>query len=125
HSTDLLAMSAAAGGRGIWDEPAHWCGVLAFALVVLVETGRQPIDNPDTHLELTMIHEGALLEYAGRDLAYLHWVAAARHWLMLTLAAQLFLPHPRGFAGAVAALAAGLVALCAALAVTETFQAKM
>src|SRR5204862_853008 len=110
--TDLLAMSAAAGGRGIWDEPAHWCGVLAFALVVLVETGRQPIDNPDTHLELTMIHEGALLEYAGRDLAYLHWVAAARHWLMLTLAAALFLRHPRDFAGGLAALVARMLVVC-------------
>jgi formate hydrogenlyase subunit 4 len=125
HSTDLAAMTDAAAGTGIWGEPAHWCGALAFALVVLVETGRQPIDNPDTHLELTMIHEGPLLEYAGRDLAYLHWVAAARHWVILTLAAQLFGPHPRGFAGGVAALAAGLLALCAALAVTETLQAKM
>jgi formate hydrogenlyase subunit 4 len=125
HTTDLLVMTGAAGGAGIWDEPAHWCGALAFALVVLVETGRQPIDNPDTHLELTMIHEGPLLEYAGRDLAYLHWVAAARHWLMLTLAAELFLPHPRGFAGGLAALAAGLVVLCVGLAITETAQAKL
>jgi formate hydrogenlyase subunit 4 len=124
-STDLLAMTGAAAGTGIWDEPAHWCGALAFALVVLVETGRQPIDNPDTHLELTMIHEGPLLEYAGRDLAYLHWVAAARHWLMLTLAAELFLPHPRGFAGGLAALAGGLLVLCVGLAITETAQAKL
>jgi formate hydrogenlyase subunit 4 len=125
HSTDLVAMTGAAAGSGTWSEPAHWCGALAFALVVLVETGRQPIDNPDTHLELTMIHEGPLLEYAGRDLAYLHWVAAARHWVVLVLAAELFLPHPGDFAGALAALAGGLIALCAALAVTETAQAKM
>ena len=92
---------------------------------MLVETGRQPVDNPDTHLELTMIHEGPLLEYAGRDLAYLHWAAAARHWLMLTLAAGLFLPHPRAFAGALGAFAAALAVLCTALAVTETAQAKM
>jgi formate hydrogenlyase subunit 4 len=124
-STDLVAMSTAAAGGDIWGEPAHWCGALAFALVVLVETGRQPIDNPDTHLELTMIHEGPLLEYAGRDLAYLHWVAAARHWLILVLAAELFLPHPSGFAGGLAALAGGLLVLCAGLAVTETAQAKM
>lgn len=124
-STDLVAMSGAAAGGGIWGEPAHWCGVLAFALVVLVETGRQPIDNPDTHLELTMIHEGPLLEYAGRDLAYLHWVAAARHWLVLVLAAELFLPHWGGFAGRLALLAGTLLVLCAALALTETAQAKM
>ena len=41
-----------------------------------------------------MIHEGPLLEYAGRDLAYLQWAAAARHWLVLVLAAEVFLPHP-------------------------------
>jgi formate hydrogenlyase subunit 4 len=125
QSTDLVAMSGAAAGTDIWAEPAHWCGALAFALVVLVETGRQPIDNPDTHLELTMIHEGPLLEYAGRDLAYLHWVAAARHWLILTLAAALFLPHPGGFVGGLAALAATLLALCVSLALAETAQAKM
>jgi formate hydrogenlyase subunit 4 len=125
QTTDLLSMASAASGTGIWEEPAHWCGALAFALVVVFETGRQPVDNPDTHLELTMIHEGPLLEYAGRDLAYLHWVAAARHWLILTLAAGLFLPHPAGFAGAVAALAGGLIAACLALAVTETSQAKL
>jgi formate hydrogenlyase subunit 4 len=124
-STDLVAMSAAAHGADIWREPAHWCGALAFALIVVVETGRQPIDNPDTHLELTMIHEGPLLEYAGRDLAYLHWAAAARHWLVLVLAAELFVPHWGGFAARLALLAGGLLVLCAALAVTETAQAKM
>lgn len=124
-STDLVAMAAANGGTGIWSEPAHWCGVAAFALVVLLETGRQPIDNPDTHLELTMIHEGPLLEYAGRDLALLEWSAAARHWIVLVLAAQLYLPHWGGFGAQLAWLAAGLTLLCGALAVTETAQAKM
>jgi formate hydrogenlyase subunit 4 len=125
QSTDLLAMSDAAAGADIWREPAHWCAALAFALVVLAETGRQPVDNPDTHLELTMIHEGPLLEYAGRDLALLQWAAAARHWLVLVLAAELFVPHPAGTVGRLAVLAAALAALCAALAVTETAQAKM
>jgi formate hydrogenlyase subunit 4 len=125
QSTDLLAMSDAAAGGEIWGTPAHWCGALAFALVIVFETGRQPVDNPDTHLELTMIHEGPLLEYAGRDLAYLQWAAAARHWLVLVLAAELFLPHSGGYAQRLAMLAAGLLALCAALAFTETAQAKM
>jgi formate hydrogenlyase subunit 4 len=124
-TTDLRAMTVAAGGWGIWGHAAHWCGAFALALVVLLETGRQPIDNPDTHLELTMIHEGPLLEYAGRDLAYLHWVAAARHWIVLVLAADLFLPHPHGFGGTLGALAGAFALLCAALAATETAQAKM
>jgi formate hydrogenlyase subunit 4 len=125
HSTDLRAMSTAAAGGQIWSAPAHWCGAFAFALVVLVETGRQPIDNPDTHLELTMIHEGPLLEYAGRDLALLHWAAAARHWVVLVLGAGLFLPHPRGFAASLGVEVAEVIALCTALALVETSEAKM
>jgi formate hydrogenlyase subunit 4 len=123
--TNLVAMTNAATGGHVWGEPAHWCGLVAFALVVLVETGRQPIDNPDTHLELTMIHEGPLLEYAGRDLAMLHWVAAARHWVVLVLAAELFLPHPRGFGAGLPAIVAEVAALCVALGAGETAQAKM
>jgi formate hydrogenlyase subunit 4 len=125
HSTGLQAMSAAAAGGHIWSAPAHWCGALAFALVILVETGRQPIDNPDTHLELTMIHEGPLLEYGGRDLALLQWAAAARHWVVLVLGAELFLPHTGGFAASLGLLAAGVAVLCASLALVETAQAKM
>ena len=91
---------------------------------MVAETGRQPIDNPDTHLELTMIHEGPLLEYAGRDLALLQWAAAARHWLVLVLAAQVFLPHPADPWWQLAALPVVLVLLCGALALTETLIAK-
>jgi formate hydrogenlyase subunit 4 len=123
--TDLVAMSAAAVGSDPWREAAHWCGAAAFWLVLLVETGRQPIDNPDTHLELTMIHEGPLLEYAGRDLALLEWSAATRHWIFLVVATELYLPHWGGFGAQLAYLAAGVAVLCAALAFTETAQAKM
>jgi formate hydrogenlyase subunit 4 len=125
HSSDLRAMSAAAGGAHIWGEPAHWCAAIAFALVLLVETGRQPIDNPDTHLELTMIHEGPLLEHAGRDLAYLQWAAAARHWVFLVLGAELFMPHWGGFALRLGLLALGVGVLCVAVALVETAEAKM
>ncbi len=54
-----------------------------------------------------MIHETPLLEYAGRDLAYLQWAAAARHWVVLVLAAQVFLPHPRDVWAAACAAAVG------------------
>src|SRR5581483_11824813 len=125
HGTDLRAMFAAASGGSIWSGPAHWRGGVAFALVILGETGRQPIDNPDTHRELTMRHEGPLLEYAGRDLALLQWAATARHWVVLVLGAGLFLPHPRGFAAGLGTQAAEVLALCLALAVVETSEAKM
>lgn len=125
NSTDLRAMTLAAAGTHVWQQAAHWCGAAAFILVVLVETGRQPIDNPDTHLELTMIHEGPLLEYAGPDLALLQWSAQARTWIVLLLGAQLFLPHPTALAGALGALAVAVAVQCLGLAVIETAQAKM
>jgi formate hydrogenlyase subunit 4 len=123
--TGLGAIDAAANGSAIWSEPGHWCAAVAFGLVIVFETGRQPIDNPDSHLELTMIHEGQLLEYAGRDLAMLHWSAAARHWILLVLGAELFLPHWGGFGPQLLCLIAGVALLCLGLAVTETAQAKM
>jgi formate hydrogenlyase subunit 4 len=124
-TTDLPGVIAGTAGTDAWTTPALALGAIAFALVVVAETGRQPVDNPDTHLELTMIHEGPLLEYAGRDLAYLQWAAAARHWLVLVLAAEVFLPHPRGVWAQLAVLPLVLIALCGALAVTETLLAKM
>ncbi len=124
-TTDLRGVVDATAGTHAWSTPALALGALAFALVAVAETGRQPVDNPDTHLELTMIHEGPLLEYAGRDLVYLQWVAAARHWLVLVLAAQVFLPHPHGVWWQLALLPAAVTVLCAAFAFVETILAKM
>jgi formate hydrogenlyase subunit 4 len=124
-TTNLVGMVAGTAGGAIWATPALPLGALAFGLVVVAETGRQPFDNPDTHLELTMMHEAPLLEYAGRDLAYLQWAAAARHWLVLVLAAQVFLPHLRSVWAQLLLLPVVLVLLCGALALVETFQAKM
>jgi formate hydrogenlyase subunit 4 len=124
-TTRLLGIVAGTAGTDVWSSPALPLAAIAFALVVLAETGRQPVDNPDTHLELTMIHEGPLLEYAGRDLAMLQWAAAARHWIVLVLAAQVFLPHPEGVWTQLAVLPAVLVVLCGVLALAETLVAKM
>jgi formate hydrogenlyase subunit 4 len=124
-TTSLSGMVAGTAGTGVWSNPALALGAVAFALVVLAETGRQPIDNPDTHLELTMIHEGLLLEYAGRDLAFVQWAAAVRHWLVLVLAAQIFLPHARSVWEQLAVLPAALALLCVGLALMETLSAKV
>jgi formate hydrogenlyase subunit 4 len=124
-STDLPTVVAATAGTTVWSSPALPLAAVAFALVVVAETGRQPVDNPDTHLELTMIHEGPLLEYAGRDLAYLHWAASARHWIVLVVAAQVFLPHPAGVWWQLAVLPTVLALLCAGLALAETLVVKM
>jgi formate hydrogenlyase subunit 4 len=124
-TTDLRGMARASAGSAVWTNPAQALALLAFLLVVVAETGRQPIDNPDTHLELTMIHEGPLLEYGGRDLALLQWAMAARHWIALSLAAAIFLPHPPGFVSGLVLLPAALVALSLALGLTETLVAKL
>jgi len=124
-TTDLRGVIAATAGTDPWTSPALALAAIAFALVAVAETGRQPVDSPDTHLELTMIHESPLLEYAGRDLAYLQWAAAVRHWLVLVLAAQVFLPHPTVVSWQLAVLPLVLIVLCAAFALAETLVAKM
>ena len=118
-------IAGTAGDGGLVEPGARASAPSPSRSCVVAETGRQPIDNPDTHLELTMIHEGPLLEYAGRDLAYLQWAAAVRHWLVLVLAAQVFLPHARSVWEQLAVLPVVLVVLCAGLALTETLTAKM
>lgn len=124
-STDLVAMSHAASGGAAWHEPMHWCAAVAFGMVAVAETGRQPVDNPDTHLELTMVHEGPLLEYAGRELACLQWAASARLWLMMILTAGLFLPSGGAFLVRLGIALIGVVVLCFGVAITETALAKM
>jgi formate hydrogenlyase subunit 4 len=124
-TTDLAGIVAGTAGGDAWTSPGLALGAVGFALVVLAETGRQPFDNPDTHLELTMIHEGPVLEYGGRDLALLQWGAAARHWIVLVLAAQVFVPHAQSTWLQLALLPVVLVALCGALALVETLVAKM
>jgi formate hydrogenlyase subunit 4 len=124
-TTDLAGIIAGTAGSAAWTSPGLALGAVGFALVVVAETGRQPFDNPDTHLELTMIHEGPVLEYGGRDLAFLHWSAAARHWIVLVLAAQVFVPHAESPSLQLALLPVVLVVLAAALALTETLVAKM
>jgi formate hydrogenlyase subunit 4 len=124
-TTDLPSMVAGTAGAAVWETPTLALGTLAFLLVVVAETGRQPVDNPDTHLELTMIHEGPLLEVGGRDLAYLQWAAAARHWLVIALAAAVFLPHPASPWGQLAVLPLWAGVLCVGLALVETLVAKM
>lgn len=125
HSTDLVQMASSVSAGHVVSTPAHWCAAVALGLIVLVETGRQPIDNPDTHLELTMVHEGPLLEYAGRDLAMLQWTAAARHWVILVLFVSLVIPVFQWVPwNAIEVIAAVMVA-CVAIALVETSVAKM
>jgi len=115
---------------------ASLAGVLAFvalAIVIIAETGRLPVDNPATHLELTMVHEAMVLEYAGPRLALVEWAAGMRLTVLLALLANLFVPwgiagdHP-GAADVVIGVVAIVVkvgVLAAVLALVEVFLAKL
>jgi formate hydrogenlyase subunit 4 len=84
-----------------------------FVIVLLAETKRYPFDNPDTHLELTMIHEAMLLEYSGKRLALMEWAAASKLFIFSALAANLFFPVGIAHNMAWSAVAGGLLALLA------------
>jgi len=121
-----------AGEPRLAASPGHLLAFAAFFIVMLAETGRLPVDNPATHLELTMIHEAMVLEYSGRYLALVEWAGAMKLFLFMTLLANLFVPwgltDPTG-PGAVLlgllALAAKLAVLTGAVAVLETTVAKL
>jgi len=72
--------------------PSHILALSAFIVAVIAETGRIPVDNPDTHLELTMIHEGMLLEYSGKYLALMEWAHYMKQMLLFTIAIDVFSP---------------------------------
>jgi formate hydrogenlyase subunit 4 len=109
-STDLGAISATGAARGLdLLTPAHLLAAAAFAIIAVAETGHLPVDNPDTHLELTMVHEGMVLEASGRRLALLLFAAHLRQALVVALFAAAFVPF--GLAtdlGPVALLVGGL-----------------
>jgi len=132
-TTNLGTVAERLGGQpALAAHPGHLLAFLAFFIVMLAETGRLPVDNPATHLELTMIHEAMILEYSGPYLAMIEWASAMKLFLYMTLLINLFVPWwiPAEFAGAsmllgMLALAGKLVILAGALAVLETVVAKL
>lgn len=70
----------------------HLMSFMALFIVAVAETGRIPVDNPDTHLELTMIHEAMLLEYSGKNLALLIFSVSIKQLLIFTLLVNIFFP---------------------------------
>jgi len=72
--------------------PSLLLAFAAFVIVIIAETGRIPVDNPFTHLELTMIHEGMILEFSGRYLALIEWASSMKLLLLLTILVNTFLP---------------------------------
>jgi formate hydrogenlyase subunit 4 len=122
----VLAASGQSSGLLAFG-PAHLLAGAALLVVAIAETGRLPVDNPDTHLELTMVHEGMLLEHSGRPLALLVWAAQIKQIVVLSLLVALLIPWGLGapLPLALAAYIVKLAGLGALLAAIETATAKL
>lgn len=112
--------------------PGHLLAFIALFIVALAETGRLPVDNPATHLELTMIHEAMILEYSGRHLALVEWAAGMKLMLFLVFLSNLFFPWgvaqtltPAALAVAFAAIVVKVAAFALIIALLETSVAKL
>lgn len=110
----------------------HALAFVALALVAIAETGRIPVDNPTTHLELTMIHEAMVLEYSGPSLAWIEWASAVKLNVIIALLIALFVPWgmatavtPMALLIAVAVYALKVLLLAGAIAIVESSVAKL
>lgn len=128
-STNIARIAAMHGAA---YSPSHLLALSAFLVAIIAETGRVPVDNPDTHLELTMIHEGMVLEYSGRYLAFMEWAHYVKQMVLFTLAMDIFFPvglmHPEGGAGiavASAVYAGKMLGMAVLMAAVESTRAKM
>jgi formate hydrogenlyase subunit 4 len=127
-STNLANLARSAN---LFQSPAHMLAFAAFYVALISETGRIPVDNPDTHLELTMIHEGMVLEYSGPYLSLMEWAHWIKQMLLFTVAFDLFFPYGiLGTEGGNIFLSIGLypvklLVLGGAVALTESTRAKL
>jgi formate hydrogenlyase subunit 4 len=128
---DIVAETVREGGLGLRVSLGL---VLVSTLIIAVsENGRVPVDNPATHLELTMVHEAMVLEYSGRHLAFIEYAAALRLVVWISLLGALFLPFGMAQAGSgpvawvigILAWVAKQVVACTAIGVIEASLAKM
>jgi formate hydrogenlyase subunit 4 len=132
-STGLETIAATFQEGGVGLRVSLVLALIALLAVAVAENARIPVDNPATHLELTMVHEAMILEASGRHLALWEAAAALRLTLWLALIAAVFFPFgtaPAGFAPlgwiiGILLWAAKMAALCLALAAFESAIAKM
>jgi formate hydrogenlyase subunit 4 len=118
--------------RGAAYSPSHLLALAAFIVAIIAETGRVPVDNPDTHLELTMIHEGMILEYSGKYLALMEWAHSMKQMVLFTLVMDIFLPFGMTYAVGGAGMAAAsciyavkMLGMAVLMAVVESTRAKV
>jgi formate hydrogenlyase subunit 4 len=112
--------------------PSQALALAALFLVLIAETGRIPVDNPATHLELTMIHEAMILEYSGPYLALIEWAASIKQLVLMTLMINVFWPFGLSTAWSLSGVWAGLgwlalklLILSCTVVLVETANAKM
>src|SRR6185503_329012 len=117
HSTSLTLIVETLGQRDLAIFPSLAFAGVAFTMVSLAENARIPVDNPATHLELTMIHEALILEYSGRHLALVEWAAALKLFAYSCAGLALFFPWGVAEANDNLALLWALPMLAAKLAV--------
>jgi len=132
HSTSLSTIVETLAHREFVIYPSMAFAGVAFTMVSLAENARIPVDNPATHLELTMIHEAMVLEYSGRHLAMIEWAASLKLFVYSCIGLALFFPFGVAQGGdwlglllALPAFAAKLAVGGAALAAIEMVSAKM
>ncbi len=132
RSTSLTTIVETLAHRELAIYPSLLVAGVAFSMVSLAENARVPVDNPDTHLELTMIHEAMILEYSGRHLALLEWAASLKLFAYSCIGLALFFPWGVAEANAPLALLLALPVLIIKLAIggvflalIETLSAKM
>jgi formate hydrogenlyase subunit 4 len=133
-TTALPEISDALATRPFALYPSLAFTAVAFVLVLLAENARIPVDNPATHLELTMIHEATLLEYSARHLALMEWAAALKLFNYACIGFALFVPWgvatqqaqtPLALLAALPILGLKLALAGAGLAIVETVSAKL
>jgi formate hydrogenlyase subunit 4 len=132
HSTSLATIVEHLAHMEFVIYPSLAFAGVAFTMVSLAENARIPVDNPSTHLELTMIHEAMVLEYSGRHLALIEWSAALKLFVYSCIGIALFFPFGIAQGGDALGLALALPVLVAklavggfAMAVIEMLSAKM
>ena len=132
HSTSLPTIVETLAHQRFILYPSLAFAAIAFAMVALAENARIPVDNPATHLELTMIHEAMILEYSARHLALIEWASAMKLMNFAVIGIALFMPwgivEAQGWLltpVAIAALIVKLLGLGLALALFETMTAKL
>lgn len=122
-TTNLSTMVATILSQGFVLRPSFIFAILGLMMVAIAETGRIPIDNPATHLELTMVHEAMILEFSGRHLALIEWAHQIKLTIYGVLIANLFSPWGIATEQTLTALLIGVFAIVVKLALLGTLLA--